>query len=71
MKDLIDENSTPEYSSDEVKKLDEYVKNGGNFEDYYKASASSVDYNKLDLEDESNQKTVIRDYLKKNGYNDT
>lgn len=33
-KDVIEENSVPQYASEEVEKLDEFVRNGGNLKDY-------------------------------------
>jgi len=35
IKDLVDENSQPDYANDQIKQLDEYVKNGGSFTDFY------------------------------------
>ena len=35
MRDVVTENSVPEYADDRVRELDEYIKNGGNFEDFY------------------------------------
>ena len=50
--------------------LDQYVKNGGRFEDFYQRQQESISYENLDLEDESNQKAAVREYLKYQGYND-
>jgi hypothetical protein len=33
--DIIEENSVPQYASEEVQKLDEFVKNGGDIRDYF------------------------------------
>jgi hypothetical protein len=70
MKQVVDENSTPDYSDDRVKQLDEYVKKGGNFEDFYGVQSQETNYDKLDMEDTSAQKLVIQDYLKMSGFND-
>ena len=32
---VVEENSTPQYADDRIAKLDQYVKNGGKFEDFY------------------------------------
>lgn len=45
---MIEENSTPEYASEEVAQLDEFVRNGGKLEDYFKA-APAIDYETLIL----------------------
>ena len=68
--DTVEENSKPEYANEQIKQLDEYVKNGGNFADFYQNMSQTVSYDNLDLEDESDQKVAIRDYLKLSGYND-
>lgn len=70
MKQVVDENSTPDYSDDRVKQLDEYIKNGGNFEDFYGVQSQETNYDKLDMEDTSAQKLVIQDYLKMSGFSD-
>ena len=70
MRDLIEENTEVEYADDRIKELDDFVKNGGKFEDYYTMANEITDLDKLDLEDEDNQKAVTREYLKANGYSD-
>lgn len=37
IRDLVDQNSVPEYADERIQALDEYVKNGGKFEDFYSA----------------------------------
>lgn len=68
-KDLIEENSTPEYASEDVAKLDAFVRNGGKLEDYFQISAS-IDYDNFDTTDEHNQKIIIRELLAEKGFND-
>jgi len=46
------------------------VKNGGNFEDFYRAQQQQISYDNIDTEDESNQKTIVREYMKLQGFND-
>ena len=70
IKDLVEENSKPEYANEQIKQLDEYVKNGGNFTDFYNNMSHVASYDNLDIEDEANQKTVVRDYLRASGYTD-
>lgn len=69
-KDVIEENSVPEYSSDEVREIDEFVRNGGRLEDYFNAIAP-MEYENIDITKEDNQKKVLKEYLKTQGYNDT
>ena len=70
IKDVVDQNSTPQYADDRIYQLDQYVKNGGSFEDFYSSQSKVLKYKDLDMEDESNQKAVVRDYLKLSGYDD-
>ncbi len=66
--EVIEENSVPQYASEEVEALDKFVKNGGNLKDYFQIDG------KLDLEDfeiednEVNQKLVIKEFLKEKGF---
>ena len=70
LRDVVDQNSTPEYADERIQKLDEYVKNGGKFEDFYAIQQSQINYDNIDIEDETNQKTVIRELLRASGYSD-
>lgn len=70
MSQVIEQNSAPHYADDRIAQLDEYVKNGGKFEDFYQRQQEAVSYDNMDMEDESNQKAAIRDYLKYQGYTD-
>lgn len=69
-KDVIEENSVPVYANEEVKEIDEFVRNGGKLQDYFKAIAP-VEYDSIDITKEDNQKKVLKEYLKTQGYNDT
>lgn len=70
LRDVVDQNSIPEYADERIQQLDQYVKNGGRFEDFYTAQKQQLDYDHIDLENENNQRTVIRDLLKASGYTD-
>jgi len=67
---VVEQNSVPQYADERIAKLDEYVKNGGKFEDFYQKQQESLSYDNLDLENEDNQKSVIKQLLKHNGYTD-
>ncbi len=69
-KDVIEENSVPVYANEEVKEIDEFVRNGGKLQDYFKAIAP-VEYESIDITREDNQKKVLKEYLKTQGYSDT
>lgn len=67
-KDVIEENSVPQYASEEVEKLDEFVRNGGNLKDYFSIDAD-IDLDNIEVEDnEINQKLVIKEFLKEKGF---
>ena len=68
--EVIHQNSTPQYANEQVAQLDAYIKNGGRFEDFYQRQQESISYENLDLEDESNQKAAVREYLRYQGYDD-
>ena len=70
MVDTVRENSVPEYADDRIQALDEYVKNGGKFEDFYRIQQEGLNLESIDLEDENNQKQVVRELLKHDGYTD-
>lgn len=70
IRQVVDQNSVPEYADERIQALDAYVKNGGRFEDFYAAQQQAINYDNINLEDENNQRTVIRDLLKANGYTD-
>lgn len=70
LSDIVTENSVPKYADENVQALDEYVKNGGKFEDFYKMQQESFNLDNVDLEDESDQKAVVKQLMKYNGYTD-
>lgn len=67
---IVDDKSKPSYASEEVKEIDEFVRNGGNIEDYF-AIGSELDYDSLDVTDDFTQKQVVREFLSKKGFTDT
>lgn len=70
MGEIVKQNSKPQYADDRIAQLDEYVKNGGKFEDFYSKQQTQLSYDNIDMEDESNQKAVVTELLKYNGYTD-
>ena len=70
MGEVIKQNSQPQYADDRIAQLDEYVKKGGKFEDFYSAQQTQLSYDNIDMEDETNQKAVVTELLKYNGYTD-
>ena len=70
MKAVVTENSVPQYADDRIQALDEYVKNGGKFEDFYRRQQEALTLDNIDLEDENNQKAVVRELMQRSGYTD-
>lgn len=68
--ETVEQNSVPKYADDRIQRLDEYVKNGGKFEDFYEIQKESLSLDNIDMEDEVNQKAVIRELLKHSNYTD-
>ena len=68
--ETVKQNSKPQYADDRIQQLDEYVKNGGKFEDFYQRQSDSLQLDDIDMEDEVNQKAVIRELLKHSNYSD-
>lgn len=70
LSETVRQNSVPVYADERIQRLDEYVKNGGKFEDFYQKQSESLSLENLDMEDEVNQKAVIRELLKHSNYSD-
>lgn len=68
--ETVKQNSVPEYADERIQRLDEYVRNGGKFEDFYSKQSESLSLDNIDMEDEVNQKAVIRELLKHSNYTD-
>ena len=67
-RDVIEENSVPNYASEEVEKLDEFVRNGGDLKDYFSIDAD-LDLDNIEVEDnEINQKLIVKEFLKEKGF---
>lgn len=68
--ETVKQNSVPKYADERIQRLDEYVKNGGKFEDFYQMQKENLSLEGIDMEDETNQKAVIRELLKHSNYTD-
>ena len=68
--ETVRQNSIPTYADERIQALDEYVKNGGKFEDFYSVQKEALDLDSINLEDENNQKAVVKELLKYDGYTD-
>ena len=70
LSETVRQNSVPEYADERIQQLDQFVKNGGKFEDFYKVQSEQLSLDNIDIEDEVNQKAVIRELLKYGNYTD-
>lgn len=72
MKELVAEASVPSYANEEVRKLDDYVKNGGDIKRYYDTLVSGkVNVDTVNLENEYDQRSVVKEHLSNQGYSET
>lgn len=70
LSEAVQQSSVPEYADDRIQALDEFVRNGGRFEDFYAKQQEELTLNNIDLEDENNQKAVVRELMRYSGYTD-
>ena len=66
---VIEEDSEPQYASEEIEALDNYVKQGGDLAKYLQIDAE-LDLDEIDLDDETNQKLVVKSLLREKGFNE-
>jgi len=71
MKEVVEVNSTPQFANEEMEKLNEFISNGGDIREYIQTSAGEVDLDTVDLSDDKNQKAVISELLKEQGYSES
>lgn len=64
LRESVKQNSNPEFASEEVKKFNDFVKNGGKPEQYLDAMYGQPDFESINLEgNEAAQKEVLRVFL--------
>lgn len=66
---VIEEDSKPQYASEEIEALDNYVKQGGDLAKYLQIDAE-LDLDEIDLDDETNQKFIVKSLLREKGFNE-
>ena len=71
MKDVIEISSKPNFASEEIEKINNFVKNNGKLEDYFKVSKpGGLDVDNLDSKSETDMRLAIREKLAIQGYKD-
>ena len=68
-KEVIQEQSVPQYASEEIAKLDEFVRNGGDLNDYFTV-VPEIDYENFDTTIEANQKQIVKMLLTEKGFSE-
>lgn len=67
---VVEENSKPEFASEDLEKLNSFIKEGGDFKKYMSEIYGGTDYENIDISSERTQKKVITENLLRLGYND-
>lgn len=70
MQKVVEENSKPNYASDDIAAIDEFVRNGGRLQDYFEYAANGPDLDNLDLSNENTQKSLVREFLLEKGFSE-
>jgi hypothetical protein len=71
MQDVITANSEPDFANNEIKELDEFVRDGGSVKDFYaKVYKAEINIDSVDLTKVDSQKAVIRENLRNRGYSE-
>jgi len=68
MRQLVEDNSKPVFANEDIEKLNQFVEDGGELKEYFQQTFGDVDLDSIDLSSEGSQKTVIREFLKTEGY---
>jgi len=67
---IVDENSKPEFASDDIEKLNNFVKEGGDFKKFMSEIYGGTDYENVDISSERTQKKIVAENLLRLGYSD-
>ena len=70
VKEAISKDNEIEYASEEVKEINEFVKNGGRIEDYMSISLPG-DYEGVDMSSTYMQKEILKEYMIKKGVSES
>jgi len=66
---IVEENSKPQYATSEVEKFNTFVKDGGDLRGFYTdVYAGKVNPETVDLGSSENQRAIIREHLRNQGY---
>lgn len=69
---VVEESINDAFASDEIKELNDFVRNGGKLKEFYaKVVMDRVDPSDINIDKEEDQKRIVRQNLKDNGYTDS
>ena len=68
LKGVIEENSRPQYASEEIERLNEYVANGGDLRSFYSDSFGQTNLDTIDISNENAQRKILTDNFTRLGY---
>lgn len=69
---VVEEASKPQFANEEIEKFDEFVRNGGNLKEFYdKIHAGKLELDKVDIDSDYDQKSLIKEFLKTQGIKDS
>jgi hypothetical protein len=68
MEQIVEANSKPSFATEEIAKLNDFVTQGGKLSDYFQTKGE-LDLDAIDLNMEFNQKAIVTEFLKEEGYN--
>jgi hypothetical protein len=71
LKTVVEENSKPSYANDEVEVFDNFVRQGGDLRNFYdKVYSGRMNIDAIDIKNESDQKSIIKEHLVNQGYSE-
>lgn len=68
MQAIVEANSAPDYADEEIGKINEFVKNGGDIKEYMSEVYGGLDLDSVDISSESAQKKVVTENFERLGY---
>jgi len=67
MEKIVEANSKPRFANEDIEKLNSFVSQGGKLENYFQVKGE-LDLDSIDLTNEFNQRTVIKELMTEEGY---
>lgn len=68
MQAIVEANSAPDFAGEDIQKLNDYVKNGGDLKEYMSEVYGGLDLDNVDIGNEANQKRLVTENFERLGY---